>query len=424
MGKYQLYCPYCKQYLEEYYTLDCLNHSVLIRTAFNEKKFNVQNLNGIWKFIDWLPVQTPLKIDSSGPTTYKSVELARELGLESLYISYNGYWPEKGANVKTCTFKEYEALITFPRVIENGYKGIYLASAGNTARAFAYISQLIQVPVVLFVPKENFETFWVPATNGESIRLITLREGNDYTEACRLNTRVMGQLSSDTSFVPEGGAKNVARRDGMATVLYDCVRILKKMPKHYFQAIGSGTGGISVWEAALRLRADGRFGTYLPQLHLSQNLPYAPIVNAWALKSRELVPNRDMPDALNNIKEVKAKMLTNRAPPYSIPGGVFDALTDTKGRMYGITNDELDIAEKIFYETEGIDIVYEAAVALASLQKAVDAKIIDIKDPILLNITGGGIERLKEDQELYSISPILTVDNADVPLDKIKEILI
>jgi len=422
MGKYQLYCPYCKKYLEEYYTLDCLNHSVLIRTVYTEKKFNVQNLKGIWKFTNWLPIQTPLQIDS-GPITYKSKELAQELGLESLYVNFNGYWPEQGANVKTCTFKEYEALVTFPRVIETGHKGIYLASAGNTARSFAYISQLTQIPVVLFVPEENFETFWVPAANEESIKLITLKEGNDYTEACRLNTRVMGALSTDSGFVPEGGAKNVARRDGMATVLYDCVRVLKKMPKYYFQAIGSGTGGISVWEAALRLRADGRFGTYLPQLHLSQNLPYAPIVNAWGLKSRELIPHRDMPDAQNSIKQVKAKMLTNRAPPYDIPGGIFDALSDTNGRMYGITNDELVIAAKLFKETEGVDIVPEAAVALASLQKAIENKIISGKDPVLINITGGGIERLKEDQELYSVTPVLTVDNADVPLDEIKEIL-
>jgi cysteate synthase len=91
--------------------------------------------------------------------------------------------------------------------------------------------------------------------------------------------------------------------------------------------------------------------------------------------------------------------------------------------MYGITNDELVIAAKLFKETEGVDIVPEAAVALASLQKAIENKIISGKDPVLINITGGGIERLKEDQELYSVTPVLTVDNADVPLDEIKEIL-
>ncbi|HUX99484.1 MAG TPA: hypothetical protein VMV49_08030, partial [Candidatus Deferrimicrobium sp.] len=158
-------------------------------------------------------------------------------------------------------------------------------------------------------------------------------------------------------------------------------------------------------------------------LQLSQNFPYTPIVNAWALKSREIIPDRDMPDALNKIKQVHATMLTNRTPPYGIPGGVFDALIDTNGIMYAITNNELHQAEKLFLDLEEIDIVPEASVAVASLQKAIEQKNVAINDLILLNITGGGIQRLKEDIDLYPITPILTVDNADASLDEIKEIL-
>ena len=422
MGKYRLYCPYCDSYLDEYYTLNCLKHSVLIRTVYDDKKFNVQNLPGIWKYINWLPVQTPLHIDS-GPLTYKSESLAKEFGLDSLFISFNGYWPERGANVKSCTFKEYEALMTLPRVVETGNKGVYIASAGNTARSFAYISQLTQIPVILIIPQENIDIFWVPEPNTESIKLITLKEGNDYTEACRLATRIMGQVSEMSGYVPEGGVRNVARRDGMSAVLYDCVHFFKKIPQYYFQAIGSGTGAISVWEAALRFREDGRFGTHLPRLHLSQNNPYQPMVNAWALKSRAIIPARDMPNAKNQIQQVHAKMLTNRSPPYGIPGGVFDALNDTNGAMYGITNDELHKAKKLFLDLEGIDIVPEAAVAVASLQKAIEQKTINENDSILLNITGGGIKRLKEDMDVYSMRPVLTLDSADVALDEIMELL-
>ena len=418
MGIYQLYCPYCKNYIEENYTLDCPRHNVLIRTEYKAKTFTTQKLPGIWKYLDWLPIKTPLKI-KSGPVTYKSKNLAKELGLKSLYISFNGYWPEKGANVKTCSFKEYEALITLPRVRETGNKGIYLASSGNTARSFAYISQLTQIPVGLFVPHDNLNNLWIPEEVSDLIKLITLKEGNDYTETIKL----VGRLKDIKGFVPEGGAKNVARRDGMAAVLYDGVHTIKKLPHHYFQAIGSGTGAISAWDAALRFREDGNFGNYLPKLQLSQNFPYTPIVNAWALKSREIIPDRDMPDALNKIKQVHATMLTNRTPPYGIPGGVFDALIDTNGIMYAITNNELHQAEKLFLDLEEIDIVPEASVAVASLQKAIEQKNVAINDLILLNITGGGIQRLKEDIDLYPITPILTVDNADASLDEIKEIL-
>jgi cysteate synthase len=167
MGKYRLYCPYCNSYLEEHYTLNCPRHSVLIRANYETKQFTVRDHAGIWKYLEWLPIQNPLEIDS-GPVTYKSEALGRELGLDNLYICFNGYWPEQGAKVKTCTFKEYEALITLPRVKETGNKGLYLASSGNTARSFAYIALLTEIPVALFVPIEYIDNLWLPDPPNET----------------------------------------------------------------------------------------------------------------------------------------------------------------------------------------------------------------------------------------------------------------
>jgi len=52
---------------------------------------------------------------------------------------------------------------------------------------------------------------------------------------------------------------NVARRDGMGTVMLEAAVTIGRAPDHYFQAVGSGTGGIAAWEASLRLKQDGRF---------------------------------------------------------------------------------------------------------------------------------------------------------------------
>ncbi len=86
--------------------------------------------------------------------------------------------------------------------------------------------------------------------------------GNDYTDAINLAARI-AQLPG---LISEGGARNIARRDGMGTVMLDAAVTIGKMPDHYFQAVGSGTGGISAWEASLRLKADGRFGQKLPKI--------------------------------------------------------------------------------------------------------------------------------------------------------------
>ena len=66
--------------------------------------------------------------------------------------------------------------------------------------------------------------------------------------------------------------------------------------------------------------------------------------------------------------EIDAKVLSNRKPPYSLAGGLFDAMEDAGGDMFKVTNDELRFWKKRFAELEGIDIHDAPAVAVASQQ--------------------------------------------------------
>ena len=412
MGRFTLKCLKCGTEYGEQYRLSCENDDSLLRPDYYEKKLELRDQPGIGRFHSWLPIREELSTEA-GPITYKSEALARELGLSKLYIGFSGYWPEKGAFIKTCSFKELEAHPTMQLLKETGGKAIVLASAGNTGRAFAHVSALTGIEVYIVVPESGIPKLWLPEEPTDSIHLIQMAPGNDYTDAINL----AGRLAKLPGMVPEGGARNVARRDGMGTVMVDGAVTIGKMPDHNFQAGGSGTGGISAWEAALRLQADGRFGVRLPRLQLAQNLPFAPMYRAWEAGRREIIPELDMPDAKQQIAETYASVLTNRAPPYAVNGGVFDALTDTDGIMYGITKKEALDAKKLFEALEGIDILPPSAVGAASLLKAVEAGNVAKDDVILLNIAGGGFERLKEDITPIPIAPEATAENPNMPLE-------
>jgi cysteate synthase len=133
------------------------------------------------------------------------------------------------------------------------------------------------------------------------------------------------------------------------------------------------------------------------------------MVSAWNERRRDLMPETDMPDACDAISRVYSDVLTNREPPYSIAGGVFDAMSATGGHMYAVTNDEARAAEKLFMELEGSDLDPAAAVCVASLIRACEAGTIDPKKTVLLNITGGGYRRVREDFPLIPVRPSLTV---------------
>ena len=392
VGNYRLRCPECGAIIDDHYTNSCpCGCNSLIRAEYVARRLTVRVLPGMFRFHDWLPVDG-WTVTDAGPVTYRSENLASELGLSNLYITFNGYWPEKNACIRTCSFKKLEALPTMLRMSEKGKGILQIASAGNTGRAFAQISAESGVPVVIVVPKSARDSIWTTRDAG-NVCLITV--DGDYSDAISLGN----ELCRIDGIVPEEGAKNPARRDGMGTVMLDAAVSIGRMPDWYFQAIGSGTGGIAAWEMALRLAADGRYGQSIPRLFLSQNEPFAPMVNAWNAGRREIIPELDMPDAESAIKMVYSPVLTNRNPPYSIKGGVFDALAATNGEMRSVLTDDAKSAGKIFEDLEGIDPDPAAAVCVASLISAVENNEVENHDIILLNITGGGYKRAERELE-------------------------
>jgi cysteate synthase len=357
---------------------------------------------GVFRYIDWLPVEQCLDLPGR-PLTYQSEHLARYLGLQNLLISFNGYWPERGASLATGSFKELEVAPVLARIPPNHAQTLVLASAGNTGRAFAQICSTLKRSLCLVVPETSLDAMWSTTPFHPDVCLITVTHGCDYSDAIAL-ARLISQLDG---FFPEGGAANVARRDGMGLTVIDAAITLGQIPDHYFQAIGSGTGGISAWEATLRLLADGRYGSTRMKLHLAQNAPFIPVVEAWQAQ-RLTVPSLDEQIAKEQIAQVSADVLTNRNPAYGVGGGLYEALTDTQGHTYAVSNAESERARKLFYSLEGIDISPAAGVATAALMQAVRLKRIHPQESVLLNITSGGIQRLQRENPLYYLKPSLT----------------
>lgn len=387
----------------------------LVRAIYEKNRLTVKdNSFGIYKYADWLPINKML-VGSSAPVTFKSEGFAGKLGLTNLYITFSGYWPEKDAGMRTCSFKETEAYSVCARMNDNEDKILVVASAGNTARAFARVCSDNKIPLLLCVPEDNLNALWFDSPINDCVKLIASKSGSDYFDAIHLSN-IACELEM---FFAEGGAKNVARRDGMGTTMLSATTTIGEIPEYYFQAIGSGTGAIAAWEANLRLIEDGRYGDRKMKLMVSQNFPFHPIYDAWKASSRSLLPINDI-EARKQVEIIDAKVLSNRKPPYSIQGGLFDAMTDAGGDVLLATNDEAAGAQKIFLETEGIDIHPAAAVATATLISSVKNNSIDKNSLIMLNITGGGENRFKSENDLYYLKPALVFE-VDPDKESVKE---
>ena len=391
-----------RQFEDEGWMLDdpCCKIPSMIRTRYAVRQIDVRpDSYGFYKFCDWLPVRRMLQ-GSSAPVTYKSKGLADYLGLKNLYITFNGYYPEIGAKMTTCSFKETEAYSVCARIREGDNRILVVASAGNTARAFAKVCSDNNIPLLLSVPEENISALWFDRPLNPCVKLICPERGGDYFDAIFLSNLAL----KSRKFYAEGGAKNVARRDGMGTTVLSAATTIGEIPDYYFQAVGSGTGAIAAWEANMRLVEDGRFGRNTMKLMVAQNAPFVPMYDAWQAASRKLLPYDD-DKARRDAEIIDAKVLSNRRPPYSVTGGLFDALKATGGEVFVATNAMARKARKLFHELEGVDIYSAAGVALASLVNAVNAGKIEKDATVMLNVTGGGEEHFKEGKELWYLKP-------------------
>ena len=248
----------------------------------------------------------------------------------------------------------------------------------------------------------------------DSVKVVVVKDGT-YQDAKDVAKKLSKSLEG---WQLEGGAHNIARRDGIGSLILDSYEKIGRLPDHYFQAVGGGPGPIGVYEMMQRLIDSGHYAGEVARIHLSQNPEHCPIHNAWQRKSREF-NSEDFPEG--NV-EVYSDYLLSETPAYSVIGGVYDVLEATDGETYAVEEDDAIKAGEILEGIEEIDVLSPAKVALASLIQAKEEGKVDEDDCILLNVSGGGVERLKSEKETKIVTPWM-IDTKENLVDKILDSL-
>ena len=398
--KYTLQCLTTKDLVEDNYTLHYTD-GALLRTIYHNGLTVNQGRNGMMKFHDWMPNYEISDLDV-GTQTYQAEALGNAIGMNNLWVTFHGYWPERNGLCPTGSFKDMEAVPTLIRLKEKNCEGLICASAGNTARAFAYFCGLYNVPIIIVVSHLHAKRLYVPDGHPtDSVKLIVLEDG-DYYDAKVFSKKLAKHLDN---WQMEGSVHNVARRDGIGSLILDAAFTIGAMPQHYFQGIGGGPGPIGVHEMAVRAIDAGFFDGPPPRQHVSQNVEHSPIHNAWQANRDHLI-KADFPD---EEVTVYSDYLLNKSPAYDVKGGVHDILKQSNGQTYVVEKEAAVAAKELFEQTEGIDIMTPGGVALASLIQALEVGEINSDDCTVLNISGGGVERMKSEVKCSTITPWMTI---------------
>ncbi len=375
----------------------------LLRTQYAQVKFEVDDgALGIWRYASWLPVRRNAVRSRAQTGVFRSMRLARALGLDDLWIAFNGYWPERGAHLRTGTFKDLESCAVVARYAGEN-RMLVAASAGNTAAALASACAENGIPVTIVVPEFALSSIMIDG-EADCVQFVSLTGDATYDDAIACARA----LCEHEDFLYEGGVFNVARRDGIGTTVYAALEAIGALPEYFVQAIGSGAGAIAAHEAATRLIADGRFGSTYPRLVLVQNHPATLVVDAWRAQSTT-IPAASLAGHRDRARTIAAPVLSTGNPPYAVAGGLRDVLTESSGDVVSVDNAAVRAAQQLFLECEGAEIESAAGAALAGLKRAVDERAIDRDASILLHVTGGGRGRMRRDEPAVTPSRVLRV---------------
>jgi cysteate synthase len=152
---YRLACAACGHVRADYglaLSCDQRHRPALLRSFCAATDFEAdQHACGLPRYQRWLPVIRSLPSGAS-PVVYWSERLGRALGLQSLWIAFNGCWPERGALCPTGSFKDLEAPVVLGRLPESPGM-LAVARSGNTGAAFASGCADFEIPRLNVVPE-------------------------------------------------------------------------------------------------------------------------------------------------------------------------------------------------------------------------------------------------------------------------------
>jgi threonine synthase len=344
--------------------------------------------HSLWRYGDFLPVQTPPKgtLPAGWTPLLKADRLAEELGLKEVWIKNDAANP-------THSFKDRVVSVALARARELGFTTIACASTGNLANAVAAHAAAAGLESYVFIP-DNLEEQKILATGIYGTNLVAVN-GN-YDDVNRLCTELSGEHA--WAFV------NINMRpyyaEGSKTLAYETVEQLGwKLPDRVVAPIASGSLFTKIARGFTEWIELGLVEGELPTFNGAQALGCSPVATAFENGHDFCQPVK--PDTI-----AKSLAIGNPADgPYAL-----DLARGSDGAIDSVTDDEIKDGIRLLAQTTGIFTETAGGVTTAVLAKLASRGDIDPDERVVAYITGEGLKTLDVARgtfETWQIEPSL-----------------
>ncbi|MGD9080554.1 MAG: threonine synthase [Desulfobacterales bacterium] len=343
-----------------------------ISRQFDRESLLQSNDRSIWRYQPLLPIHSGATLPplSVGWTPlYPSPRLAKELGIDALWIKDDGRQP-------TASFKDRASAIAVVKAGEKGAEIISTASSGNAAAALSGLCASIQKPNVIFVPETAPEAKIAQLLVFGSRVFLVKGTYNEAFELCLKASRTYGWYNRNTGFNPY-------MTEGKKTAAYEiCEQLDWKTPDRIFVSVGDGCiiGGLH--KGLKDLLALGWIDK-MPKLMGVQAAGSNYMYTAW--KDKEDILTKPPINAETAADSISVDLPRDRIKALA-------AVNETGGAFVCVEDGEILDAIPELARSTGVFAEPAGAAAYAGLVKAVEHQLVSGDEAIVVLNTGNGLK--------------------------------
>ncbi len=348
-----LVCTRCVRPFDFGYLLNCAGCGGLLDLVYNLPRINLNELadntaQGMWRFHKLLPILNLEHVVSLGEGSTPLIpasHLAESIGIRKLYLKYEGTNP-------TGTVKDRTSSTAVSSARQVGYQAITVVSTGNAGASLASYAQRGEIHSIIFCYHKGDPIKMSHMSLMASKFCIFEGEYDDLI-------RSVDQCVEEGLAFDGGATRNPFKHEGKKTIAYEVAEALNEDPDYFFSPVAVGEIFIATHRAfaeMLRMEMIER----LPTLVCCQSAQAQPVVEAY---------NTGRPFQPSTVGPTIAKGVAVGDPGPKAER-VLDILKQHAGMAIAVTDDEVQEAQLLLSQKEGLWAGPTGVVSLAGLIKA------------------------------------------------------
>lgn len=350
---------------------------------------------GVWRYADFMPVdpRNIITIQEGGTPLYSTKALGKEIGINDLYVKYEGANP-------TGSFKDRGMTVGVSHAVELGMKTVGCASTGNTSASLAAYAAKAGLQCAVFLPSGKVAAGKLAQAMFFGAKVLSI-DGN-FDDALALARKMHEEkklylLNSINPYRPEG----------QKSVLFEIMDQLKYgVPDRVILPVGNAANIWAVYKACTELMEVGWID-HMPMLTGIQAEGASPVAAAFKGNTNDFIPEKN-PETIATAIRIGNPVSGRKA---------LTAIYKTGGYATTVTDEEILFAQKLLGRREGVGVEPASAASVAGAKKLREMGIIDKDERVVCICTGNALK--DPDTIINSCSPPIKCANSVEAVEKI-----